>query len=113
MIYTIQLESIEEECKLVYTVYNNQSIQIQLHLDKNSQRQTLPLFGIEFVLKEEFKNFAYFGKGEKDTYIDRDHALTDFYFENVDTNYIPYLKPQEHGNPVSYTHLTLPTNSRV
>ncbi len=28
MIYTIQLESIEEECKLVYTVYNNQSIQI-------------------------------------------------------------------------------------
>ena len=98
MIYTIQLESIEEECKLVYTVYNNQSIQIQLHLDKNSQRQTLPLFGIEFALKEEFKNFAYFGKGEKDTYIDRDHALTDFYFENVDTNYIPYLKPQEHGN---------------
>ena len=98
MIYTIQLESIEEECKLVYTVYNNQSIQIQLHLDKNSQRQTLPLFGIDFALKEEFKNFAYFGKGEKDTYIDRDHALTDFYFENVDTNYIPYLKPQEHGN---------------
>ena len=67
MIYTIQLESIEEECKLVYTVYNNQSIQIQLHLDKNSQRQTRPLFGIEFALKEEFKNFAYFGKGEKDT----------------------------------------------
>lgn len=98
MIYTIQLESIEEECKLVYTVYNNQSIQIQLHLDKNSKRQTLPLFGIEFALKETFKNFAYFGKGEKDTYIDRNHALTDFYSENVDTNYIPYLKPQEHGN---------------
>ena len=100
MIYTIQLESIEEECKLVYTVYNNQSIQIQLHLDKNSKRQTLPLFGIEFALKETFKNFAYFGKGEKDTYIDRNHALTDFYSENVDTNYIPYLKPQEYGNHV-------------
>lgn len=100
MIYTIQLESIEEECKLVYTVYNNQSIQIQLHLDKNSKRQTLPLFGIEFALKETFKNFAYFGKGEKDTYTDRNHALTDFYSENVDTNYIPYLKPQEHGNHV-------------
>lgn len=98
MIYTIQLESIEEECKLVYTIYNNQSIQIQLHLDKNSKRQTLPLFGIEFALKETFKNFAYFGKGEKDTYIDRNHALTDFYSENVDTNYIPYLKPQEYGN---------------
>ena len=38
MIYTIQLESIEEECKLVYTAYNNQSIQIQLHLDKNSKK---------------------------------------------------------------------------
>ena len=32
------------------------------------------------------------------TYIDRNHALTDFYTENLDTNYIPYLKPQEHGN---------------
>ena len=98
--YTMQLESIEEPCKLVYTIYNNQSIQIQVHMDKNSKRTTLPLFGIEFALKEEFTNFAYFGKGEKDTYIDRNHALTDFYFEDVKTNYIPYLKPQEHGNHV-------------
>lgn len=98
--YTMQLESIEEPCKLVYTIYNNQNIQIQMHMDKNSKRTTLPLFGIEFALKEEFSNFAYFGKGEKDTYIDRNHALTDFYFEDVKTNYIPYLKPQEHGNHV-------------
>ena len=98
--YTMQLESIEEPCKLVYTIYNNQNIQIQMHMDKNSKRTTLPLFGIEFALKEEFTNFAYFGKGEKDTYIDRNHALTDFYFEDVKTNYIPYLKPQEHGNHV-------------
>ena len=55
MIYTIQLESIEEECKLVYTVYNNQSIQIQLHLDKNSKRQTLPLFGIDKKSNRQLK----------------------------------------------------------
>lgn len=42
MIYTIQLESIEEECKLVYTVYSNQSIQIQLHMDKNSKDKPFP-----------------------------------------------------------------------
>lgn len=65
MIYTIQLESIEEECKLVYTVYNNQSIQIQLHLDKNSQRQTLPLFGIEFVLKKSSKTSPILEKAKK------------------------------------------------
>ena len=111
MIYTLQLESIEEECKLVYTVYSNQSIQIQLHMDKNSKRQTLPLFGIEFALKESFKNFAYFGKGEKDTYADRNHALTDFYSENVDTNYIPYLKPQEHGNHVECKWCCLSNNT--
>ena len=39
--YTIQLESIEEPCKLVYTIYNNQSIQIKMHMDKNSKRTTL------------------------------------------------------------------------
>ena len=65
MIYTIQLESIEEECKLVYTVYNNQSIQIQLHLDKNSQRQTLPLFGIEFALKKRVQKLRLLWKRRK------------------------------------------------
>lgn len=100
LIYTIQLESIHEPLKLVYTIYNNKNIQIHMHLDKNSKRETLPLFGLEFALKEEFKQFRYFGKGPKDTYIDRNHALTDFYIENVENNYIPYLKPQEHGNHV-------------
>lgn len=100
LIYTYKLESIQEPCKIVYTVYNNENIQIHMHMDKNSKRQPMPLFGFEIALKEEFKNFAYFGKGPKDTYIDRNHALTDFYMENVNTNYIPYLKPQEYGNHV-------------
>ena len=43
----------------------NQNIQIQMHMDKNSKRTTLPLFGIEFALKEEFSNFAYFAKAKK------------------------------------------------
>lgn len=96
--YTIRLESINELLKLVFTVYNNKNIQIHMHLPKNSKRETIPLFGIELALKEEYKDFIYFGKGPKDTYVDRNHALTDFYTENIETNYIPYLKPQEHGN---------------
>lgn len=37
--YTMQLESIEEPCKLVYTIYNNQNIQIQMHMDKTQNEQ--------------------------------------------------------------------------
>ena len=98
MIYTYKLEGIQEPLKLTYTIYRNKEIQVHMHMDKNSKRETLPLYGLELSLKEEFKTFAYFGKGPKDTYMDRNHALTDFYTENVEENYIPYLKPQEHGN---------------
>ena len=100
MIYTHKLENIQEPLKITYTLYKNKEMQIHMHLDKNSKREVLPLFGLELALKEEFKTFTYFGKGPKDTYADRNHALTDFYTENVETNYIPYLKPQEHGNHV-------------
>lgn len=98
LIYTIKLASIQETCKLIYTIFSDQHIEIHLHLPSNKHRELMPLFGLQFEFKKEYDQFIYFGKGPQDTYADRNQALTDFYTENTQTNYINYLKPQEHGN---------------
>ncbi len=65
MIYTIQLESIEEECKLVYTVYNNQSIQIQLHLDKKLTKTNTTTLWNRVCSKRRVQKLRLFWKRRK------------------------------------------------
>ncbi len=68
----------------------------------------LPRFGIEYVLGGEFDKLDYFGKGERENYIDLDsHTRMGLYHSTVDEQYEPYIKPQECGNHTKVTELSL------
>ena len=59
----------------------------------------LPRLGYELVLPAETKNFAYYGNGPVESYRDLRHAgLVGLHHSNVDSEYVPYVRPQEHGN---------------
>ena len=59
----------------------------------------LPRLGFEIHTPEENSKFRYFGMGPYENYADMCHASTvDFYESDADSEYVPYVMPQEHGN---------------
>ena len=59
----------------------------------------LPRFGFEFRLNPENQSFRYFGRGPMENYCDMHaHTTTGWFESDVDSEYFPYIMPQEHGN---------------
>ena len=59
----------------------------------------LQRFGYEFALPDPNAPFRYFGAGPGETYIDlRHYAAVGMYDSTAEKEYVPYLRPQEHGN---------------
>ena len=59
----------------------------------------LPRFGYEFALPTENAAFRYFGCGPCESYCDMHHGGTvGLYESTAQAQYVPYVRPQEHGN---------------
>lgn len=59
----------------------------------------LPRLGVLFVMPEKADRFSYFGAGPLESYCDmKNHALTDWHHSDADSEYVPYIYPQDHGN---------------
>ena len=67
-------------------------------------------FGSRLIIADEFQNFAYFGRGPFDTYVDRENgARIGKYANKVSESYdYKMIRPQENGNhtDVRWTSLT-------
>lgn len=74
-------------------------VTVSLEGDIRSDAFWLPRLGYEFTLPGEIKDFAYFGNGPFESYRDLCHAgCVGLYESNADAEYVPYVRPQEHGN---------------
>ena len=59
----------------------------------------LPRLGYEFVSPVENDGFTYFGMGPGESYCDMHlHAPMGLYRSSARQEYVPYVRPQEHGN---------------
>ncbi len=59
----------------------------------------LPRLGYEFTLPASAGSFTYYGVGPAESYRDMRHAGSlGLYESDVDREYVPYVRPQEHGN---------------
>ncbi len=59
----------------------------------------LPRLGFEWTLPEESASFAYYGNGPAESYRDMCHAgYIGMHQSNAASEYVPYVRPQEHGN---------------
>ena len=59
----------------------------------------LQRLGFEFPLIPEHKEFTYFGQGPMENYCDmRLHTTTGWFESSTAAEYVPYIRPQEHGN---------------
>ncbi len=80
--------------------YTDGTVKVTLDADKKEQlTDFLPRLGYEFRSPIENDGFVYYGMGPQECYSDmRCHALTATYRSTPDEEYVPYVRPQEHGN---------------
>jgi beta-galactosidase len=84
---------------LNYTFHKNGEIIVETILDNlNSKLPVLPRFGNNLIIKKEFDQVNWLGKGPFENYQDRNTAaLVGNYKATVSDLYFPYIRPQENG----------------
>ena len=67
----------------------------------------LPRIGVRFRLPVQMNSFSYFGRGPQENYCDRKtSAKVGLYKSSADTEYFPYIRPQENGHHCDVTILS-------
>lgn len=68
----------------------------------------LPRFGFELVSPQENDGFTYYGMGPGESYCDMNrHAPVGLYHSTPQQEYVPYIRPQEHGNHYGVRYLRM------
>ena len=92
-----------------YTVMNDGEIRLETTIVcGGEQPQFLPRLGLSLTLPGKFENLTWYGRGPHESYVDRKAgAAVDVYASTVSDQFVPYIKPQEHGNKTDVRWLTL------
>ncbi|MBK1877806.1 glycoside hydrolase family 2 TIM barrel-domain containing protein [Pelagicoccus mobilis] len=108
-----KLASGRARLKITYSISGDGSVQVSNKLDiLKESLPDLPRFGNNFILKEEFSNAHWYGRGPFENYSDRKTAaFIGQYQSSVEQLLFAYGRPQENGYRTDTRWLEL-TNSR-
>jgi len=82
-----------------YFVGDNGVINVALDGNVKEKCTWLPRLGFEIKTPAEKNIFKYYGMGPYENYCDMHHAsLIDMYESDAQSEYVDYIRPQEHGN---------------
>jgi hypothetical protein len=82
-----------------YTIYGSGDVVVETHVVPCEGLPPLPRIGLQMVLPGGHDNFAWYGRGPHESYVDRKQgAPVGVYAGTVDEQYVPYVVPQENGN---------------
>ena len=85
--------------KIKYTFTSDGKVLIEISALHNDELFYLPRFGMSFSMKEGNEYLTYYGNGPEENYIDmHHHVICGLYNSTVTEQYVPYVRPQEHGN---------------
>lgn len=97
--------------EVTYTVSGDGAVQVTAVYHGVEGLPTLPVFAMDFKLKEKYHNFRYYGLGPEENYIDRKEGARLGVFENTAEGNMPYyLVPQECGNRTGVRWLEVTTD---
>lgn len=93
------LPSVKGQVSIVYTINSTGEITVTNTLSNLADNLPhLPRFGNNFIIKNEYQNVEYFGRGPQENYNDRNTAaFVGDYKAKVKDLYFPYIRPQENG----------------
>ncbi len=84
---------------LTVSIFENGKIDFNLNAEIRDGVIWLPRFGFDFTLPQSANNFSYYGYGPNESYCDlHNGSKVSLYKSNSEKEYVPYVRPQEHGN---------------
>ncbi len=87
------------KAKITYTINANGKIDVSMSGDVQQEAIYLPRLGFDITMPAGSEKLAYLGMGPCENYIDANQAAKLGYYEtDVDSEYVQYIMPQEHGN---------------
>ncbi len=90
-----------------YSFFADGAVEVKSAFHVREDAFFLPRLGFEWTLTGG-GTFAYYGKGPGENYADMCHcALTGLYHSAASAEYVPYVRPQEHGNHTGVRALTV------
>ncbi len=89
--------------------FDDGTVKFTLDAEKKPELpEPFPRLGYEFVTPVENESFTYFGMGPDECYCDMNlHASMGLYTSTPAEEYVPYVRPQEHGNHFGVTMLEM------
>lgn len=85
--------------RLDVTIREDGQVDFFLDGDVRENAVWLPRLGFEMELPGENGGFVYYGQGPGENYCDMCHgSRVGLYASDVQKEYVPYVRPQEHGN---------------
>jgi beta-galactosidase len=83
-----------------YTIHGDGEIDVECRYTPGTGLAMMPRFGTELVVAPGFETFSWYGRGPKETMIDRAFERIGVYKSTVDGEWVEYMRPQENGNKV-------------
>ncbi|MCK5443882.1 MAG: DUF4981 domain-containing protein, partial [Maribacter sp.] len=109
---TYNLAGVNGQVGITYDINDRGEIRVTIQLGSlGEDLSVLPRFGSNFIIKNEYQQVHWYGRGPHENYQDRKtSALVGNYEAQVGDLYYPYIRPQENGNRadvrwVSFTNL--------
>lgn len=94
--------------KLIFTI-GSKGIHVDYSFSPDPSLPEIPEISVILPLKNCYETLEYLGRGPSENYIDRNKgAFLALYKTDLDSLFVPYQRPQEHGNRtgVRYARLT-------
>jgi len=86
--------------RMVYTIHATGDVVVETAYTPGAGKDLpmMPRFGTELLVSGGLENVAWYGRGPKETYIDRQFERVGVYRSTVDGEWVDYSQPQENGN---------------
>ena len=97
---TFDMEEQQSQLNMTYSVAADGTLNVGMHfVPGDKPLPEMPRLGVRMILKKEFTNMQWFGRGPQENYADRKVACpVGIYNATVWEQYHPYVRAQETGN---------------
>ena len=97
----------EAKGKIIFTI-GSKGIHVDYSFNCDEALPEIPEISLVFPFKNDYERLEYLGRGPMENYIDRNTgADLGLYKTSVDDIFVPYQKPQEHGNRTGVRYAVL------
>ncbi len=97
----------EAKGKIIFTI-GSKGIHVDYTFTSDENLPEIPEISLVFPFKDEYERLEYLGRGPMENYTDRNTgADIGLYKTSVDDIFVPYQKPQEHGNRTGVRYAVL------